>query len=67
MLGPMALRDDLDGAAEAAAAFAGDGERLLGTMADYCAKTKGKRTGDEVDLQVVTQEGERRRVALELG
>jgi S1-C subfamily serine protease len=44
-----------------------DGERLLGTMADYCRKTDGKRSGDRVQLEVVDREGKRRRVPLELG
>ena len=44
-----------------------DGERLLGTMADYCRKTDGKRSGDEVQLEVVDRSGRRRRVGLELG
>jgi len=44
-----------------------DGERLLGTMADYCSKTDGKRTGERVQLDVVERGGRRRRVPLELG
>ena len=44
-----------------------DGRRLLGTMPDYCDATAGKKTGDSVELQVVTDRGQRRRVPLELG
>ena len=44
-----------------------DEERLLGTIPDYCQKTKGKRSGDRVQLSVVDRTGKRRRVPLELG
>ncbi|CAA9536146.1 MAG: hypothetical protein AVDCRST_MAG85-4139 [uncultured Solirubrobacteraceae bacterium] len=44
-----------------------DGEKLLGTMADYCRKTKGKRSGQKVQLQIVERNGTKRRIPLELG
>jgi S1-C subfamily serine protease len=44
-----------------------DDKRLRGTMPDYCSVTDGKRTGESVDLQVVTDRGQRRTVPLELG
>jgi len=45
-----------------------DGQRLDGTMANYCAVTDGRRTGQRVTLSVIGKRGaERRRLPLVLG
>jgi S1-C subfamily serine protease len=45
-----------------------DGERLDGTMANYCAITEGRRTGQRVTLDVIAGPGGKRsRVPLVLG
>jgi S1-C subfamily serine protease len=45
-----------------------DGRPLTGTMADYCAATEGRRTGQRVTLDVlVSQDAAPRRIPLVLG
>jgi serine protease Do len=45
-----------------------DGRPLTGTMADYCAATEGRRTGQRVTLNVlVSQDATPRRIPLVLG
>ncbi len=45
-----------------------DGRRLSGTLADYCAATDGRRTGERVTLEVLAARGgPPRRLALVLG
>jgi S1-C subfamily serine protease len=44
-----------------------DGRRLDGTLPSYCSATEGRRTGDRVQLDVVSRGGRKRQVDLRLG